>query len=81
MSAMEMCPWCGHELEEGTFRSRGCNFFLPINKKLPLLYTAKSMAKKNAVPLPPSLVGDPVWPTAFICRNCKKIIIPYEEDY
>lgn len=78
MPKIETCPWCGQEMEEGTLRSKGGNYFLPINENMPWTYSAKSMAKKNAVSLPPDILDDPLtWPAAFICRNCKKIIIPY----
>lgn len=77
---MEICPWCGNELEQGSLRSRGGNYFLPDGEKLPLTYSAHSMRKRGAIPLPPSSL-DPIgareWPDALVCRSCKKIIISY----
>lgn len=74
-----LCPWCGDTLEAGTIRGRGGNFFLPEGASSPLWYTHASMRKKNAIMFPPSpypFVFD--WPSALVCRSCKKIIIPYE---
>ena len=51
----EKCPNCGGEIEKGTFRSRGGNFFLPKGEKAPFLYSENSMTKRNAILLPPNL--------------------------
>lgn len=78
---LEFCPWCGEKLEKGSFRSKGGNYFLPEVEKMPLFFTSKYLKKVNAVFLPPD-----VWefwprnPEAFLCRNCRKIIIPYEYE-
>ena len=76
------CPNCGGEIEKGTFRSRGGNFFLPEGEKTPLWFTEKSMAKRNAIYLPPyfyeTLSITVEWPEAYACRNCKIVIFPYE---
>jgi hypothetical protein len=74
-----ICPWCGGDLESGTFRSRGGNYFLPEGEKMPLTYSYASMEKRNAVKLPPFFLSFPPddWPKAYVCRNCRKIIIPY----
>ncbi|MGM9641322.1 MAG: PF20097 family protein [Faecousia sp.] len=74
-----VCPRCGGVLEEGTFRSRGGNYFLPMNQTSPLLYAKPFMDKNNAIPLPPNpLPLFPQWPLAYACRNCKLIVIPCE---
>lgn len=77
------CPFCGAEMEEGTFRSRGCNFFLPKGKRA-AFYTKRCMEKANAVMLPPSpykmALSSLQWPRAYCCRSCRKIIIEYEEE-
>ncbi len=80
---LKLCPWCGEKLEKGNFRSRGCNYFLPEGMKAPLFNVPKYMEKANAVFLPPyywKISFNPDFPDAFLCRNCRKIIIPYEED-
>ena len=80
----QKCPWCGGELEQGTLRSRGSNYFLPDGKKSCKIqfYTYSYLEKANAIALPPDpyagLFEKPVWPKACACRNCQKIIICYE---
>lgn len=74
------CPFCGKEMIKGTFRSRGKNYFLPDGQKLPIIYSVKAMAKRNAILLPPDFlnisdIGN--WPIAYACPDCKKIIIDY----
>lgn len=74
------CPFCENELIKGTFRSRGANYFLPDGEKIPKLYTAKSMAKSNAITIPPDILDISTtidWPIAYACPDCKKIIIEY----
>lgn len=77
---VQVCPHCGEMIEKGTLRSRGGNYFLPEGEKTPALYTEKAMNMKSAVMLPPDSLslGTPKWPDAYLCRNCKLIIIPYE---
>jgi len=82
------CPFCGSEMKKGTLRSRGCNFFLPDGEKMPTFYTRKSLAKRNAIPLPPDPFGRSTviddWPVAYACLECRKIIMDYgkaEEDH
>ena len=73
------CPYCGGDLEKGTLRSRGGNYFLPDGEKVPAWFGEKSMARKGAILLPPDpLAARPQWPEAFACRACKKIILSYE---
>ena len=73
------CPWCGEPLELGTFHSRGGNYFLPQNQSNPTWYSHSAMNKRNAIMLPPSSFSllPFEWPTAYVCRHCQKIIIPY----
>jgi hypothetical protein len=75
-----LCPFCSKEMEEGTLRSRGGNYFLPDGQKEPWLYREKSFDRVNAVALPPSpytMSFQPEWPKAYCCRECHKIIIDY----
>lgn len=73
------CPWCGSLLEPGTFESRGSNYFRPENQARPKWYSESAMEKANCIMLPPSpyafLAKD--WPKAYVCRHCRRIIIPY----
>lgn len=77
------CPWCGRQLEAGTFESRGSNYFHPQNSPRPKWYTEKYMEKCKCIMLPPSphnfspRLKEEDLLKAFLCRNCKKIIIPY----
>lgn len=75
----QLCPYCGKPLEEGIFRSRGGNYYLPKDESAPFLYSKQAMIKKGAIQLLPDFVSSaPQWPLAYVCRNCKKIILPYE---
>ena len=75
------CPWCGKEMEDGTLRSRGGNYFLPSGEKASKIafYTEKYLEKARAIPLPP----DPYewtfteWPAARCCRSCRKLVIDF----
>lgn len=75
------CPYCGKETEPGKLRSRGGMFFLPDNEKMPKLYTKQEMRKHKAVSLPP-FVLDPVleYPAAYVCRNCKKMFMDFDDE-
>lgn len=75
------CPYCGAPLEEGTLRSKGGTYFLPAGQKTPGLYSKASMEKRRAILLPPDVFSlFPEWPEALVCRSCRKIIIPYQEQ-
>lgn len=75
---LKRCPWCRNELEEGIFRSRGGNYFQPINESAPWLYTKKLADKHKGIMLKPDPTSPTVeFPKAYTCRNCKRIIIPY----
>lgn len=72
------CPYCGDVLERGTLRSRGGNYFSPQGNKVPILDTKNAMKQSGAIPLPPSAMQlKPDYPTAYACRTCCNIIIPY----
>ena len=73
------CPFCGNEMEHGTLRSRGSNYFLPDGQRTPTFYTASSLEKRDAIPLPPDPLGldTTTWPEAYCCRNCRKLIVSY----
>ncbi|WP_081460100.1 PF20097 family protein [Tepidanaerobacter acetatoxydans] len=76
----QTCPYCGNPLEEGTLRSRGGNFYLPAGESVPILYSKQAMNKKGAIRLAPNFLSlAPQWPHAYVCRNCKIIIILYED--
>jgi len=77
------CPYCNRKLTEGSLRSRGCNYFLPLGENVPLVFSEKALLKKNAIPLPPDpystelFMSELDYPKAFACSNCRKIIIEY----
>ena len=81
----EKCPWCGRSLEPGTLRSNGSNYFLPDSKshykRILRFYTPSFIEKTNSIALPPDPYGGLfdkiVWPKAYACRNCQKIVISY----
>ena len=82
MNNTQVCPWCGAEMEAGTWRSRGSNFFQPDSKEPASLYTESQILKHGGIPLPPSpyqTAFQSEWPKGFICRQCRKIVISYEE--
>lgn len=74
------CPYCSGELERGTLRSRGGEYFLPDGEKQPAWFTRKSMEQAGAVALTrnPALTHQG-WPTAYCCRQCRKLIVPFPE--
>ena len=75
------CPLCGNEMEFGKLRSKGGVFFLPDGEKTPNLYTQKEMAKHRAVAFPPFMLGAfPEYPDAYMCRDCKKLIMDLSEE-
>ena len=72
------CPYCNNEMEKGELRSKGGLFFLPEGESIPKLYTDNQMKRHNAVLLPPHMASiRPEYPTAYICRQCSKIMIDY----
>ena len=77
------CPNCGREMQKGMLRSRGCNYFLPEGEKIPWVYTKKNIEARGGIVLPPDpytldfSVGD--FPEAYVCRDCRQIILRYEE--
>ena len=79
----EKCPWCGGELENGTLRSSGGNYFLPDGEKPTRMrfYTDAYISRSNAIALPPDpmtgLFEKIEWPKAQTCRKCRKIVISY----
>ena len=75
------CPLCGNEMELGKLRSKGGVFFLPDGEKMPKLYTQKEMAKHRAVSFPPFVLNVlPEYPSAYVCRECKKLIMDIAEE-
>lgn len=72
------CPYCENDMEKGVLRSRGGVFFLPDGENLPKLYTEKEMKKHNAIYMPPYVLErKAVYPTAYACRTCSKIVIEF----
>lgn len=72
------CPYCNNEMEIGKLRSKGGVFFLPDGEKMPKLYTQNEMAKHRAVSFPPFVLDVfPEYPSAYVCRECKKLIIDF----
>lgn len=80
------CPYCGKEMEKGTLRSNGGNYFLPDGQKAFWLRfpTKRYIDKVGAVALPPDPWStdfwETDWPIAYCCRDCKKIIIEYQYE-
>lgn len=75
------CPWCNGELEKGTLRSNGGQYFLPEGQRPCRIryYTKRYIEKADAIGLPPDpWTSDGTnWPEAYACRNCRKIVISY----
>ncbi len=78
---IETCPYCGNLLEEGEIKNRGFGYYLPKDSSPPRWYSKRAMDKKGAIMLPPDPISvPPVFPKALVCRNCKMILIPYDEE-
>lgn len=74
--AKKQCPYCGAAMEKGRFTGSGG--FLPDGEKYP--YTLFSWKKRRVIRLPyGELFGEKDFLVAYACRQCKKIIIEYEE--
>ena len=72
------CSICGGSIEKGFLESRGWSDFIPDGKKI-LLHTQKALEKINGIKVTPNYHDlSPEWPDAYVCRNCKIVIIPYE---
>ena len=74
------CPFCGEEMSHGKLRTRGENYFIPDGCKTPLLYTSKSMEKSGAVLVSPDAFSanyEENWQTAFLCKECRKVIADF----
>ena len=73
------CIWCGGEMERGSLICHR-TFFLTAGETIPRFDTAGSVEKRNGFHLVPQNVV-PIkpeeFPTAYVCRNCRKIVIPY----
>ncbi len=74
------CPICEKEMKIGKLHSRGGVYFLPVGEKTPTLYTRKAMSKHRAILLPPfvSFASSPEYPNAYVCRQCKKLMMDIE---
>lgn len=73
------CGWCGGEMEQGYLASMNVHY-IPEGESPPLINTKKQMEKHNCIPLIPTpglctLGKSSV--VAYVCRTCKKIVIPY----
>ncbi|HIT33007.1 MAG TPA: hypothetical protein IAC31_00030 [Candidatus Faecousia intestinigallinarum] len=75
------CIWCGREMERGTLVNQCARaIFLPTGTSIPRFYTQKALDKRNCIPLTPlneAPHAPEEFPTAYVCRNCRKIVIPY----
>ena len=70
------CPFCGQEMEQGSFEAAADCSFLPEGKAS-RLYTWREM-KHRAVYLPPyALRWWADYRAAQICRFCSKIVVDY----
>jgi len=73
------CPWCGAEMEEGRFHSRGGNHYLPEGRKVTWL-TEKAISAQGGILFPPDFLAPtlhPEHPKAWHCRTCRKLVLPY----
>jgi len=73
------CPWCGTEMEEGCFYSRGGNHYLPEGRKVKWL-TEKAISEQGGILFPPDFLAltlHPENPKAWHCRTCRKLVLPY----
>ena len=70
-------------MQQGKLRTRGENYFIPKGNKTPMLYTKKGMDKAGAILVSPDCVSanyEENWQTAFLCKECRKIIVGFWDD-
>lgn len=69
------CPYCGKEMEKGVIQSPH-----EINWKKKKAFIGRAMFHKGSIVLSELsyLSGSAV--IAYLCRDCKKIVIDYSED-
>lgn len=76
---MNNCPYCGGELERGRIYKNGRLLFRPDGKRYPLWQTKSGCEKAGSILLAPvSFDNDKFTPVAYVCRSCKKLIMPYD---
>lgn len=68
-----VCPYCKKEMEKGVIES---SREIAWKRKKSLITAAKF--HKDAVLLAPLLLITNTFVVAYLCRNCKKVIIEYE---
>lgn len=77
--AVIRCVWCGGEMERGYLCGHFGVHFRPADSSYPGLYTKKQLEKHRCISLIPNF--DEGWfsdaPIAYVCRTCKKIVVPY----
>lgn len=67
------CPWCGAELEKGTFG--GARYaFMKDGEEIPYPNPFKPLIENESGIYIHNWSGKPV---AYACRQCRKIILPY----
>ena len=71
------CPYCGKEMEKGLIQSLQELAWLPGEKR-PLF--GRAALHENAVVLAPLSMRNGSAVTAWLCRDCKKVVIEYEEE-
>jgi len=67
-------------MEEGRLRASPKSYFLPLGEKKPInphiLNDSKAI---SFAPPPMSISASADYPIAFVCRSCKKLIMPFPE--
>ncbi len=74
------CPFCKSEMLKGKLCTRGENYFVPDGCKTPTFYTHKGMEKAGAILVSPDSLSasyEADWQTAWICNNCRKMVVDY----
>ena len=66
------CPYCDEEMEDGILQAQ--RYILWTKKQHKLSYHPK----EGDVLIGEKTIGD-VMPKAYICKNCKKILLDYSE--
>lgn len=69
------CPYCNHEMEKGVIES---SREIAWKRKKTFITAAKF--HKDAVVLAPQLYITNTFVVAYLCRNCKKVIIDYDDQ-
>ncbi len=68
------CPYCGNEMEKGLLQTGGNNMIWDVKEHSLLVLPSKEGVKLAYRPM-----GCAVVENVYCCKNCKRIMLQYEE--